>query len=133
MVSVLALFRAITLVALGGLVALTIHMRYPWVITDPKPWVLALTVGLIGWSWGAIFAFAANFHTRLLAALGVKAPRRDDAAALADELRALRVQVTEMRETASAFDLSFDAALERLDRRVERVEQKSEYVQIGRS
>lgn len=37
-------------------------------------------------------------------------------------VEALRQEMRELRETATQFDLSFDAALERLERRIERLE-----------
>jgi hypothetical protein len=44
---------------------------------------------------------------------------------VAAELRALRDQVAEMQSTGHQFDLSFDAALNRLEGRVDRLETKS--------
>jgi chromosome segregation ATPase len=38
------------------------------------------------------------------------------------EIGRLRAEVEELRDTATRFDLSFDAMLQRLDRRVERLE-----------
>lgn len=40
------------------------------------------------------------------------------------ELREVKSQLAELRETTMKFDLSFDAALTRLEDRVERVEQR---------
>src|SRR5262249_47261873 len=45
-------------------------------------------------------------------------------AAVRDELATLRQQVSELRDTATQYDLSFDHALQRLERRVEQVEQQ---------
>lgn len=50
------------------------------------------------------------------------APQGD---AVAAELRALKQQVGEMQSTSHQFDLSFDAALSRLEERVSRVETKT--------
>ena len=44
---------------------------------------------------------------------------------VAAELKALRLQVAEMQSTGHQFDISFDAALERLKGRVDRLETKS--------
>ncbi len=41
------------------------------------------------------------------------------------ELKALRQQIAEMQSTGHQFDISFDAALERLESRVNRLETKS--------
>lgn len=40
------------------------------------------------------------------------------------ELAALRREVAELRDTATNYDMSFDAALTRLEQRVDRVEQR---------
>ena len=44
---------------------------------------------------------------------------------VAAELKALRQQIAEMQSTGHQFDISFDAALERLESRVSRIETKS--------
>ena len=44
--------------------------------------------------------------------------------ALLEELKAMRRQMSEMQNTGHQFDLSFDAALNRLEERVSRVETK---------
>ncbi len=44
---------------------------------------------------------------------------------VAAELKALRQQMAEMQSTGHQFDISFDAALERLEGRVNRLETKS--------
>jgi hypothetical protein len=44
---------------------------------------------------------------------------------VAAELRALRDQIAEMQSTGHQFDLSFDAALNRLEGRVDRLETKN--------
>ncbi len=41
------------------------------------------------------------------------------------ELKAMREQMAEMQSTSNQFDISFDAALERLESRVNRLETKS--------
>ena len=46
-------------------------------------------------------------------------------AGVAAELKALRQQVAEMQSTGHQFDISFDAALNRLEGRVSRIETKS--------
>lgn len=46
-------------------------------------------------------------------------------AGVAAELKALRQQIAEMQSTGHQFDISFDAALNRLESRVSRMETKS--------
>ena len=43
---------------------------------------------------------------------------------VADELKAVRQEMAELRDTATRYDLSFDAALQRLESRMGNVEQK---------
>ncbi len=44
--------------------------------------------------------------------------------ALRAEMTALRAQMSELRDTTTQYDLSFDTALQRMERRVEHVEQQ---------
>ena len=44
------------------------------------------------------------------------------AGAIQDELRRLRVEMEQLRETSTQYDLSFDTALQRLETRVNRLE-----------
>jgi len=120
-----------TLVGLGGMLE-GYHMHAAG--SEVTLWIVLFVVGAIGWSWAFVFCAAAAVRNRVLENLGVrKREPRTDAAALADELRSLRAQVAEMRETASSFDLSFDQALDRLDRRVKCVEeQQPRQIQVGR-
>lgn len=54
------------------------------------------------------------------------APRSDtfQSDSVLEEVRALRLQMEQMQSTCHQFDLSFDAALNRLEERVQRVELK---------
>ena len=47
-----------------------------------------------------------------------------DIEALRAEIAALRAQVTDLRDTTTQYDLSFDTALQRMERRVEQMEQQ---------
>jgi len=47
-----------------------------------------------------------------------------DIAALRAEIAALREQITDLRDTTTQYDLSFDTALQRMERRVEQMEQQ---------
>lgn len=50
--------------------------------------------------------------------------------ALREEVRTLRDDLISLRDTATQYDMSFDSALQRIDRRVEQVEQ-TQRQQIG--
>ena len=52
-------------------------------------------------------------------------PAQNSDGAVLAELRALKQQVAEMQSTGHQFDISFDAALERMQARVERLETKA--------
>ena len=47
-----------------------------------------------------------------------------DIEALRAEVAALRAQIMELRDTTTQYDLSFDTALQRMERRVEQMEQQ---------
>lgn len=47
-----------------------------------------------------------------------------EVAALRQELAALREEVSALRDTSTQYDLSFDTALQRVEQRISRVEQK---------
>ncbi len=49
--------------------------------------------------------------------------------ALRAEVTALRQQMSSLHDTATQYDLSFDSALERMERRVERVESEQKQIQ----
>ncbi len=48
--------------------------------------------------------------------------------ALRQEVAQLRQQLSELRDTSTQYDLSFDTALQRMERRVEHVEQQQRRV-----
>ena len=52
--------------------------------------------------------------------------------ALLEEMKAMRRQMSEMQNTGHQFDISFDAALNRLEERVSRVETKTAAVPTHR-
>ena len=52
-------------------------------------------------------------------------PMMPNESAVMAELKALKQQVSDMQSTSHQFDLSFDAALNRLEGRVDRLETKS--------
>jgi len=89
---------------------------------------------LTGWGW---FALAAGirgvFCTLFFRVTGQPLPLRvTDPQALAAEIAALNAQISQLRDTATSFDVSFDETLHRMDERLRRVEQQSPFVQIRR-
>lgn len=51
--------------------------------------------------------------------------------ALRDELAMMRQQLHELKDTTTQYDLSFDTALQRIDRRVTTIEQESQQQRLG--
>lgn len=52
---------------------------------------------------------------------------------LAEEIKSLRKEVAQLRDTTTRYDLAFDTALQRLDSRVEHMEKKSIEAQSSES
>ena len=50
---------------------------------------------------------------------------------LREEIRHLREEVKSLQDTTTQYDISFDSALQRMERRVETIEQKERQQQIG--
>lgn len=63
-------------------------------------------------------------HRLKMAEIKVRATQSNDAAALA-ALEQLREEVRQLRDTAMRYDMSFDAALTRMEERVDRIETRS--------
>lgn len=57
--------------------------------------------------------------------------RREDGGSLAGELGQLRVELAELRDTATSYDLSFDTALQGIASRVARLEQRMDRAEVG--
>lgn len=95
------------------------------------PLVLLLLAAALGWAWAALLTGGRALFRRgasLLIGRPLPLPRTDPQA-LSEEVAALNVQIAHLRDTATAFDVSFDQTLERMDERLRRVEQQSPYVQ----
>lgn len=95
---------------------------------------LAVITFLFG---GPVIAIILN-HYRKLAEMKLKAQERANEDVL-NELRALKNQMADLRDTTTKYDLSFDAALQRIESRVGSLEQRvttleeaSSAAQIGR-
>lgn len=78
---------------------------------------IAGIVGAAGWAKGERLRAAGKDVNQVNAA-----PAQD---AVLAEVKALQQQVADMQSTGHQFDISFDAALERLEGRVNRLETKS--------
>lgn len=50
---------------------------------------------------------------------------------LVEEVQALRRELTQLRETTTHFDMSFDASLDRLERRMENADHRSHLTEAG--
>ncbi len=118
--------RALCWVSLGGLIGTRAHA---WEGT----WGVLLLVSACGWAWYALGQTARAALNRIQAVLlGRPQPLpTTDPRALAAEVAALNTQISQLRDTATSFDMSFDQTLQRLDERLRRLEQQSAYVQAG--
>ena len=124
-------WRTACLISLGALVGIT--------ITSPSnsgtnaEWCAAIFgVSVLGWAWlslGTAMQSGLARLTYLVTGRQVARPRTDPQA-LAEEVAALNAQIAQLRDTATAFDVSFDQTLQRLDERLRRVEQQSPYVRV---
>jgi hypothetical protein len=94
-------------------------------------WLIGLVaVFLIFGGGGFIMEIIKNINQTRLEMAQLRAGQQSTAglgnelAAMRDELTTLRQQVSELRDTSTQYDLSFDHALQRIERRVEQVEQQ---------
>ena len=87
------------------------------------PWevVTLLSVGSVFLSPALIVAIVLRHRERMTALK----QRIDGAPAVVAELQNLRSELTQLRETTTRYDMSFDAALQRVEERVESVEQSN--------
>ena len=98
-------------------------------------WLGAFVISALGWSWAAVGAGMKRLSLtcqRLITGRTLPLPTTDPKA-LAAEVSALNAQISQLRDTATSFDLSFDQTLQRLDERLRRLEQQSAFVQVGRT
>jgi len=127
------LWRAAFFLFLGGLVE-QIHLTSMNTLWNLSQEALLLQAGLLvsglGWAWMAIGLTAKRVWNGLVAAVTGRpqALPTTDPKALAAEISALNAQISQLRDTATSFDVSFDHTLERLDERLRRVEQQSPYL-----
>jgi hypothetical protein len=80
--------------------------------------VTILCTGFVFLSPAAIVAIVLR-HRERMAAMKNKA---DGAPMLLEEIKRLRAEMNELRQTTTHFDMSFDAALQRVEQRIESVE-----------
>jgi hypothetical protein len=86
-----------------------------------NPEILALLVPIVALCIPIVAIMSS--HQRKLAEMKMRMTQQADANTLA-ELRALKQQMTELRDTTTRYDLSFDAALQRLESRMANIEQR---------
>ena len=94
-------------------------------------WGTLMGVSALGWLWSALATSVKTLWQRASYVLTGRAPARPttDPKALAAEVAALNAQISQLRDTATSFDVSFDQTLQRMDERLRRVEQQAPYVQ----
>ena len=80
---------------------------------------LTSVVLIFGWPLALIIA---GHHRRILE-LKLRLKQQADQSVL-DELQDLKRQMTDLRDTTTRYDVSFDAALQRLDSRMSHLEQR---------
>jgi hypothetical protein len=111
---------AICLISLGGF---TESGMAGW--HDSPLWGMFVGVSLLGWCWSAIFSGVSRVWNAIT---GKRAPlAQTDPRALAAEIAALNAQLAQLRDTGTAFDMSFDKTLECMDERLRQVEQRTRY------
>lgn len=99
-------------------------------------WIGALVVFLIfGGGTAVVKIFETMARSRveiaqLRAGQQTSVQNSSELIALREEVRTLRDELSSLRDTATQYDMSFDSALQRIDRRVEQVEQ-TQRQQIG--
>src|SRR5437016_826215 len=81
--------------------------------------ILAVTF-IFGWP---VIKILTNHHARITQ---MKLEMRGGGGtAVLNEMRELKQQVNELRDTSTRYDISFDAALQRMESRIARVEQRT--------
>lgn len=122
-------FRIVFLISIGGLWQANVDGS-----GSTEIWMTALAISGAGWGWAAAGqAIQAGYRRVLYALAGKPLPMPEtDPKALAAEIKTLNAQLSQLRDTATSFDVSFDQTLERLNDRLSRLEQQSAYVQAGR-
>ena len=128
----MTLMRTVCLISLGGLIENTNAYGsgndhgFGW-------WMTLVLISACGWGWYGVAKTAQAVAARLRVMLTGQPQSlpTTDPKALAAEMAALNAQISQLRDTATSFDMSFDQTLERLDARLRRLEQQSAYVQVG--
>lgn len=123
--------RATCLVCFGGFVQSGIGGGFH--TTGAEVWGAVFAITGLGWAWAMLGNAALKLRDGFIARLTGR-PQvlpTTDPKALAAEVAALHAQISQLRDTATNFDVSFDQTLARMDERLRRVEQQSPYVQAG--
>ena len=93
-------------------------------------WIVpAFAVFLIFGGGGMVKSVVANMNKTRIALAKIKAQQNNgvsapEIAALRQEVTALRQEIHALRDTSTQYDMSFDTALQRVEQRISRVEQK---------
>lgn len=77
--------------------------------------IIALTIAF-GLGWPVWLTMVIVRHREKMRVLEMK---RHDSPGLAEEVQSLRRELTQLRETTTRFDMSFDATLDRMERRMD--------------
>ena len=80
---------------------------------------MVAVVCIFGWP---VIKILTNHHARILE-MKLRLPEQSGNAVLS-ELRELKEQMNELRDTTTRYDISFDAALQRMESRMTNVEQR---------
>ncbi len=89
---------------------------------------LVVVIGIFG---TPVIAVLTNHHRKIVE-MKLKQSQQADQSVLA-EIQALRQQMSELRDTTTKYDMSFDAALQRLESRVGHLEGRVTNVEQGTS
>ncbi len=125
------IWRTACLVSFGALIG--IAMTSPSNSGTNSEWCgMIFGVSILGWGWLSLGAAAQSALARLTSLVtgSQVTPPRTTPQALAAEMAALNAQISQLRDTATSFDVSFDQTLQRLDERLRRIEQRSPDVRV---
>ncbi len=130
-VNAMVVLRTLCLISFGGFLSSATGSSN----ANLPLWEVLFSFSLLGWGWMSLGTAVRTGLQRLLFTLAgrpMPVPETDPKA-LAAEIKTLNTQLSQLRDTATSFDMSFDQTLHRLNERLSRLEQQSAYVQTGRN